>query len=154
MCHLFGIACCTVVSCCIFTFRNSAEKRTALREAHLKTKEEAARSRVLKEKADLADRIRAREAAASDAAEARNASMHRTFRRAEAQLKATLAEQHAVVSEKYGKLVPGRAAARMLRIEWHKLPQPVEFRINKIRAPKSKLPSGRYGKCWRFAVGR
>lgn len=121
-----------------------AAKRFAAREALLLAKEEAAKARVLKEKADLAEKIQRRDAETADTAEARNAALHRTFRRAEAQLKATLASQHALVSERYGKLVPGRAGARQLRIEWHKLPQPVEIRVSRLRAVKSKLPSGRY----------
>jgi hypothetical protein len=107
-------------------------------------KEEEAKARVLKEKADLASRIKRRQAESTDAAEARSAALHRTFRRAQAELRSTLAKQHALVSEKYGRLVPGRAGARLLRIEWHKLPQPIEIRISRLRAVKNKLPSGRY----------
>ncbi|RYG42690.1 hypothetical protein EON68_01515 [archaeon] len=99
---------------------------------------------MLKEKAELAERIRRRDAENEDMAAARSAALHRTFRRAEAQLKSTLASQHALVSEKYGELVPGRAGTRMLRVEWHKLPQPVEFRISRLRAVKNKLSAGRY----------
>jgi len=110
----------------------------------LVAKEEAAKARVWQEKADLAEKIKRRDAETADDAEARNAALHRTFRRAEAQLKSTLATQHALVSEKYGKLIPGRAGARQLRIEWHKLPQPLEIRVSKLRAVKSKLPNGRY----------
>lgn len=119
-------------------------RRFAAKEALLLRKEAAAKARVLADKADLAARIKRRQAETADAAEARTAALHRTFRRAEVELKSNLAAQHALVSEKYGRLVPGRAGARQMRIEWHKLPQPVEIRISRIRAVKKKLFRGRF----------
>jgi hypothetical protein len=119
-------------------------RRQAVREQAIREKEAAAKVRLLTEKHELTQRLQRREDDNQDAAEAERASLHRVFRRAEDSLRDKLTAQHALVAERYGSLLPGRAVARQLRIEWNKLPQPVEFRVHKLRAVKNKLPSGRY----------
>lgn len=121
-----------------------AEARWRAREALLAAKEEAAKERLQREKQQLAERVRRSEADAADAAAAHAASVHRTFRRAEEALRDALARQKATVVQQYGRLVQGRAGARLLRVEWNKAPQPVEVRVSRVCAVKNKLPAGRY----------
>lgn len=84
-------------------------------------------------------------AAAAEAADARAWSLHRGFRAAEEGLRGSLAAQAAEVQARFGRLEPGRAGLRQLRVEWSRQPQPVEVRLHRLRAVKNKLPSGRYG---------
>lgn len=121
-----------------------AARKQAAREQAVREKEAAARLRIAQEAKTLQSRLDNRAVEAEAAEAAGQATLHRAFRAAEASLQSKLEAQQALVAERYGRLVPGRAAERELRIDWAKLPQPVELRVLRVRAVKNKLPSGRY----------
>jgi hypothetical protein len=136
---------------CCGTALGGAALKWAARETAIAEREDAAVARVLRRRAHVDAEARVRSAELEHEAGARAQQLGRTFKRAERQLKDTIAKQEAVVQERFGQLQPGRPAARQLQVEWHKLPQPVELRVARLRGVKSKLPSGRYGACRRYA---
>lgn len=121
-----------------------AKAKQAEREELVRQKEAAAKKRLLKEKAAVDARVAKKVSEATEEVEASRGEVHRTFRQAQEALEQRLREQHALVKERYGSLVPGKAATRQVKVEWSKLPQPMEIRCHKARAVKNKLPSGRY----------
>ncbi|OQS06315.1 hypothetical protein THRCLA_01644 [Thraustotheca clavata] len=67
------------------------------------------------------------------------------FHQAEIHMKNVLNQQQAHVQNTYGAAethIP--IQARRYRAEWIKIPQPVEFHVHMLRAPKDKLPQGHY----------
>jgi len=114
------------------------------RELALVNAERKARARVLEEEKVAKARLRRREAQAAARALEREQALHRVFSRAEAHLKEVFRAQQATVEERIGTLEPGRAGARKLRVQWDRLPQPLEVHVHRIRALKDKVPKGNY----------
>lgn len=114
------------------------------RELALLRAEENARRRVVQAEKQARARVLRREAQSAARAAEREQALHRVFERAEAHLKDVFRAQQATVTERFGTLEPGRAGARKLRVQWDRLPQPLEIHVHRVRAVKDKAPKGNY----------
>jgi hypothetical protein len=70
--------------------------------------------------------------------------LNHLFRRAEDALLTTLRRQKAAVAAHFGALRSGRPSTRLLQAAWEGIPQPIEFRVAKLRGLKNKLPAAKY----------
>lgn len=141
--------------------RDAAEAAHARREQALAVDAEAAKDDVERRRREAqAEAERAKEDLALATARAQ-AGLLSAYQRVEAQLRAALARQRAIVRERYGELEAARVGelalprglqdasmARQLRVQWEGLPQPVRVHVVCLRGLRGRCPAGRYVMNW------
>lgn len=135
----------------------------ASRMERVRKAEELARKRVLQAKRELEARVRYLMTEVDARSEARAADVHRAHSCALEELVNKLKSYEATVRTRYGRFVEsepsslnnsssqsssvwsaGFSVTKQMRVLWKRTPQPLEFRISRIRAVKNKLPDGLY----------
>ena len=135
----------------------------AARMERVRKAEELARKRVLEAKRNLEARVRYLMTEVDARSEARAADVHRAHSRALEELVSKLKSYEATVRTRYGRFIEsepssinaasseasptwsaGFSLTKQMRVLWKRTPQPLEFRVSRIRAVKNKLPDGLY----------
>lgn len=124
--------------------RQHRERLRILREA-----EAAARDRLIALAKIESERLDHKRRELAEETEMRETALQQSFSRALAELRSRISRYQAQVQAKYGLLVEDRlgnssGGSRLLRVDWKKFPQPMEFRVFRAKGVKNKLPSGRY----------
>lgn len=133
----------------IRAMHQDAEKFRQAQE-DLIAREKLARIRV-KQEADYQRRkLKRKEQEAAERDKQRARDLHQLFRSAEDYLKRVIENQESQVKEQFGVLqtedpVHNQTFRRKeLKVDWLGIPQPVEVRLEMMRALKDKLPPGEY----------
>lgn len=120
----------------------------AKRLERVRRAEVEARSRIQTAHAKLQARVLYAASDARSQLASREAQVYRTYQRAFEELRAKIRQYQASVRARYGRLLDssGGAAAltRQLKVDWHRMPQPMEFRLGRLRCVGNKLPDGLY----------
>jgi hypothetical protein len=135
----------------------------AARMERVRKAEELARKRVLEAKREFEARVRYLMTEVDARSEARAADVHRAHSRALETLVNKLKSYEATVRTRYGRFIEsepssvnnassdssptwsaGFSLTKQMRVLWKRTPQPLEFRVSRIRAVKNKLPDGLY----------
>ncbi|KAJ8020621.1 hypothetical protein HOLleu_40259 [Holothuria leucospilota] len=119
------------------------------RQEAILTKEEKAKQHVMKVMKEKRKDLARREELSLQRERLLQNKLHHSFKRAENQLKRSLAKRKGEIKTMYGDLMMadgeyGGSKGRRWKVDWNKSPQPIQIKLKCLRGVKDKLPSGRY----------
>ena len=114
-----------------------------IRELQVARREREARDRLQVEGVKAKEKLVERELHSMTVLQMKEIQLGHIFRKAEDHMRNVISQQQAHISETYGELIPGQhVGSRRYRLEWMKIPQPVEIEVHTLRAIKDKVPKG------------